>query len=314
MSTSVLFDAPGPKARRRHRVVAITGGLLLLVLLALVGRALHANGEFAGAKWSPFADWGTWRYYLLLGIWNTIKAAAAAVVLAMIFGFVFGVGRLSRNVVIRWVSGAIVEFFRAVPVLIMMIFFFGVFAYNQVFPAAWNPFAAVVTALTLYNGSVIAELVRSGVFGLPKGQAEAGLSIGLTPGQTLRNIQLPQAITAMLPALVSQLVVILKDTALGTIITYPELLQQAQNLASARSNVIPALLVAAAVFIAINYLLTWLAARLEARINRRGHTAGAAIGRAPTVPGAPVDQAHAAALTPHEARHDAAHAGQQDRV
>ena len=308
MSGSVLFDVPGPRARRRNAIIAAVGSAILLLLVVLVIRALAHNGEFTAAKWNPFLEWSTWRFYLLTGIWNTLKAAIAAVVLAMIFGFVFGVGRLSQNTAIRWISGAVVEFFRAVPVLIMMIFFFGIYAYNGVFPAAWNPFAAVVTALTLYNGSVIAELVRSGVFGLPKGQAEAGLSVGLTPGQTLRAIQLPQAITAMLPALVSQLVVILKDTALGTIITYPELLQQAQNLASARSNVIPALLVAAALFISINYLLTWLAGRLEARINNRGHAAGGAIGRAPTVPGAPVDQAHASALTPREARANAAEA------
>ncbi|GAA1806886.1 amino acid ABC transporter permease [Nostocoides veronense] len=314
MSSSVLFDAPGPRGQRRNQIIAVIGGVLLLALAALVIRALYNNGEFTSAKWSPFGQWSTWRFYLLLGIWNTLKAAVAAVALAMAFGFVFGVGRLSQNRAIRWLSGAIVEFCRAVPVLIMMIFFFGIYAYNGVFPAAWNPFAAVVTALTLYNGAVIAELVRSGVFGLPKGQAEAGLSIGLTPSQTLVQIQLPQAITAMLPALVSQLVVILKDTALGTIITYPELLQQAQNLASARSNVIPALLVAAALFIGINYLLTLLAGRLEARINRRGHTAGAAIGRAPTVPGAPIDQGAAAAMTPHEARDAAAKAGPQDRV
>lgn len=314
MSASVLFDVPGPRARRRHRITAVVGSVLLLALLALVIRALARNGEFTAAKWSPFTEWPTWRFYLLDGIWNTLKAAVTAVVLAIAFGFAFGVGRLSHNTAIRWVCGALVEFFRAVPVLIMMIFFFGVYAYNGVFPAAWNPFAAVVTALTLYNGAVIAELVRSGVYGLPKGQSEAGLSIGLTSGQTLRAIQLPQAVTAMLPALVSQLVVILKDTALGTIITYPELLQQAQNLASARSNVIPSLLVAAAIFISINFLLTWLAGRLEARINRRGHTAAPAIVRAPTVPGAPIDQAHAAALTPHEAKSEARHAGPQDRV
>lgn len=297
MSASVLFDAPGPKARARHRIVAIAGGLLTLLLAVLIVRALARNGEFAGAKWSPFLEWSTWRYYLLIGLWNTIKGAAISVVLALAFGFVFGVGRLSEVRPIRWVSGAIVEFFRAVPVLIMMIFFFGVYAYNQVFPAAINPLAAVVTALTLYNGSVIAELVRSGVYGLPAGQREAGLSIGLTGPQALRSILLPQAVTAMLPALVSQLVVILKDTALGTIITYPELLQQGQNLASSKSNVIPTLLVVAAIFIAINYLLSWLAGRLEARINRRGHTAGVAVGRAPTIPGASVEADHGQPLT-----------------
>lgn len=125
---------------------------------------------------------------------------------------------------------------------------------------------------------------------LPSGQAEAGLSVGLSPGQVLRSIQIPQAVTAMLPALVSQLVVILKDTALGTVITYPELLQQGQNLSSLHSNVFAALVVVAFVFIAVNWGLTSLAAYLERRINRRGRTAGDAIAAAPTVVGAEADK------------------------
>lgn len=286
MSASVLFDSPGPKARARYRIIAVIGGLIVLGLLLLAVLRLADAGQLTAEKWSPFAHWDVWRYYLLIGLWATLKAAALSVIGALIFGVVFGLGRLSDNRVIRWISGAVVEFFRAVPVLIMMIFFFGVYARGQVFAASQNPFAAVVTALTLYNGSVIAELVRSGVYGLPKGQREAGLSVGLTNSETLRTILLPQAVTAMLPALVGQLVVILKDSALGAIITYPELLQQAQNLGSARSNPLPAFVVAALIFIAINFLLTTAAGRLERRINRRGHTAGGAIGKAPTVPGA----------------------------
>lgn len=270
MSSSVLFDAPGPRARARHRLIAVGGGIVLAGLLAYVLVALGRNGELTAAKWSPFLEWSTWRYYLLLGLANTLKAAALSIVLALVFGIVFGVGRLSDNRSIRWVSGLVVEFFRSVPVLIMMIFFFGVYANNQVFSAETNPFAAVVTGLTLYNGSVIAELVRSGVHSLPKGQAEAGLSVGLTRGQTMRAIQLPQALTAMLPALVSQLVVITKDTALGYIITFPELLQQANNLASLNSNVIPAFVVVGLMFIVLNNLLTWVAGKVEARVNRRG--------------------------------------------
>ena len=160
------------------------------------------------------------------------------------FGLVFGMGRLSRLRAVRWVSGAVVEFFRSVPVLLMMIFFFfGWFSRIDWMPNELAPLAGVVLALTLYNGSVIAELVRSGVYSLPKGQAEAGLSIGLSPGQTLRSIQLPQALTAMLPALVGQLVVVLKDTALGTIILYPELLTAAKTLGSAYANTVPAYIV-----------------------------------------------------------------------
>lgn len=285
--TSVLYDAPGPKARRLQRIATVIGACVLLGVIALGVRALHVNGDLDAAKWQGFATASDWRFYLLPGIVKTLQAAAMSVALALAFGFVLGAGRLSGIRAVRWVSGVVVEFFRAVPVLIMMIFFFGIYAFNGVFDAQTNPFAAVVTALMLYNGSVIAELLRSGVHSLPAGQAEAGSSVGLTRGQVLRSIQLPQAVTAMLPALVSQLVVINKDTALGYIITYPELLQQSNNLASARSNVIPALLVAAVLFILINSLLAWTAGRLEARLARRGQraatgpTAGAEAGAVP---------------------------------
>lgn len=291
MSTqTVLFDNPGPRARMRYRIIAALGLLVAAALAWVVVGKLNEYEEFSGAKWSPMATWETWRYYLLIGLWNTVKAAALSVVGASIFGFVFGAGRLSGNRVVRWVSGAVVEFFRAIPVLIMMIFFFGIYAYNGVFSADLNPLAAVVTALTLYNGSVMAELLRSGVHSLPSGQSEAGLSVGLAPGQVLRSIQIPQAVTAMLPALVSQLVVILKDTALGTVITYPELLQQGQNLSSLHSNIFAALVVVAIVFIIVNWTLTSLAGLLERRLNRRGRTAGDAVAAAPTVVGAEADK------------------------
>jgi glutamate transport system permease protein len=136
----------------------------------------------------------------------------------------------------------------------------------------------VVTGLTLYNGSVIAELVRSGVTTLPKGQSEAGLSIGLTPGQVLRSIQLPQALTAMLPALIGQFVVILKDSALGYQVTYLELLTWSKTLGSAFSNTVPAYLVCALLFILMNYSLTALASRVQRALSRRGRAIVQAVG------------------------------------
>lgn len=286
MSASVLFDNPGPKARRRYLIIAILGVVMAVSIAWLVVGKLNEFDEFSGAKWSPMTTWSTWRYYLLIGLWNTIKAAGLSVLGASVFGFVFGTGRLSQSWVVRLVSGAVVEFFRAIPVLIMMIFFFGIYAYNGVFSAEVNPLAAVVTALTLYNGAVIAELLRSGVHSLPSGQREAGLSVGLSPRQVLRSIQIPQAVTAMLPALVSQLVVILKDTALGTVITYPDLLQQGQNLSSLHSNIFAVLMVVALIYIAVNWTLTSLAGVLERRINHRGHTSGDAIPTAPVAAGA----------------------------
>ena len=285
MSASVLFDNPGPKARARYRIIAVLGIVVAVAIAWLVVSKLNESNEFSGAKWSPMATWSTWRYYLLIGLLNTIKAAVLSVIGASVFGFVFGTGRLSQNRLVRLVSGAVVEFFRAIPVLIMMIFFFGIYAYNGVFSAEVNPLAAVVTALTLYNGAVMAELLRSGVHSLPAGQREAGLSVGLSPTQVLRSIQMPQAVTAMLPALVSQLVVILKDTALGTVITYPDLLQQGQNLSSLHSNVFAALVVVALIYITVNWALTSMAGLLERRINRRGRTSAEAIPLAPVAAG-----------------------------
>lgn len=284
---SVLFDAPGPKARRRHAILAAVGAVLALVALYVVFRKMQAANQLQGYMWEPFfTDRSVWRDYLLKGLWGTIKAALISIVLAGIFGLVFGVGRLSTIAPVRWVSGVVVEFFRSVPVLIMMIFAFGVYTRNGIFANDINPLAAVVTALTLYNGAVMAELVRSGVHALPKGQGEAGLAIGLTTGQVLRSIQLPQALTAMLPALIGQFVTVLKDSALGTAITYTELLTWSKTLGSAFTNTVPAYIVAAILFITMNYLLSRLAVTVEKRLNRRGKTAGGAHTNA--VPGAPL--------------------------
>ncbi|MGW5238197.1 amino acid ABC transporter permease [Monashia sp. NPDC004114] len=267
---TVLFDAPGPKARRRYALLTVAGLVLALVTIGLVLWKLQAQGQLDPATWKTLLNPDVWKDYVVPGLINTLKAAAVSIVAAIAFGILFGMGRLSHIAAVRWVCGVIVEFFRAVPVLLMMYFLFQLFAYNNVFASNLNSFFAVVISLTLYNGSVIAELVRSGVHSLPSGQREAGLSIGLTPGQTLRLIQLPQALTAMLPALVGQLVVILKDSALGTAITYPELLQNMRDMGTAYGAVIPAYVLAAVIFILLNYGLTLLAGRVERRLSRRG--------------------------------------------
>jgi len=270
VSAGLLFDAPGPKARARYRVLTVIGIVLALGAAYWVVRTFASKDQLTADKWKPFLTADAWSQYLLIGLWHTIEAALVSIALASVFGLLLGVGRLSENTPIRWLSSTVVEVFRSVPVLIMMIFAFGAYTSYGVFRDDLNPLAAVVTGLTLYNGSVIAELVRSGVHGLPKGQREAGVSIGLTAAQTMRAILLPQAITAMLPAFIGQLVVILKDSALGTIITYDELLSWSRSLGSAYANTIPAYIVAALLFIAINFSLTLLARKVQERLSRRG--------------------------------------------
>lgn len=178
---TVLFDAPGPRARQRHLILTIAGVALLAAILWVVLGKLAEKGQLVWSLWAPFLTPSAWLNYLIPGLIATATAAAVSVLLAGVFGLLFGMGRLSGNGYVRAACGVVVEFFRAVPVLIMMIFAF--FALQQLhwFRNDVNPLMAVVTALTLYNGSVIAELVRSGVNALPKGQGEAGLSIGLTP-------------------------------------------------------------------------------------------------------------------------------------
>lgn len=271
--STVLYDAPGPRAVVRDRVTSVVAVVVLVAIVWVVVARLQAKDQLTAAKWKPFTTADLWETYILPGIQGTLTAAALSIVLALVLGVLLGVGRLSNNRALRWISGTFVEFFRAVPVLIMMIFSYFLYALYDVFPAKQLALAGVVTGLTLYNGAVIAEIVRAGVNALPRGQSEAASALGLSPGQTMRVVLLPQAITAMLPALISQLVVVLKDTAIGYQITFLEMVRQGTIIGSQYSNYIPALAVIAVLMIAVNIALSWLAVRVEARLRRRSRTA-----------------------------------------
>ncbi len=269
---SVLFDAPGPRARvRNHVISAITAVVVLLVAWVVYSR-LNSSGQLTAAKWEPFLTPDLWRTYVLPGVRGTLTAAAVSIVFALALGFVLGVGRMSTHTGIRWASSVFVEFFRAVPVLIMMIFAYFLYAFYDVFPSQYLALAGVITGLTLYNGAVIAEIVRAGVNALPRGQGEASSALGLTSGQTMRAILLPQAVTSMLPVLISQLVVVLKDTAIGYQITFVEMVRQGTVVGSSYGNYIPALIVIALLMISVNFALSMFATWLEKRMrkSRRG--------------------------------------------
>uniref|UniRef100_A0A5Q5BJ43 Amino acid ABC transporter membrane protein 2, PAAT family n=2 Tax=unclassified Mycobacterium TaxID=2642494 RepID=A0A5Q5BJ43_MYCSS len=268
MSGTVLFDAPGPRARRRNIVITLITLAITALIVWVVYSRLDAKGQLTAAKWEPFLTPNLWTTYVLPGVQGTLTAAAVSIVLALILGFGLGVGRLSVITPIRWVCAVIVEFFRAVPVLIMMIFAYFLYAFYDVFPSKHLALAGVITGLTLYNGAVIAEIVRAGVKALPRGQAEAASALGLRWGQTQRSILLPQAVTSMLPVLVSQLVVVLKDTAIGYQITFVEMVRQGTVVGSSYGNYIPALIVIAVLMISVNFALSALATKLERRMRR----------------------------------------------
>ncbi|MGV0749964.1 amino acid ABC transporter permease [Mycolicibacter heraklionensis] len=269
---TVLFDTPGPRARARYHAMSVATVLVAGLLGWVIYSRLSAKGQLTAEKWTPFLTADLWRTYVLPGVMGTLTAAVWSIGLALILGVSLGVGRLSQIKPVRWSCAVTVEFFRAIPVLIMMIFAYFIYGLLNVFPPQQIALAGVVTGLTLYNGAVIAEIVRAGVRALPGGQSEAAAALGLGWGSSMRLVLLPQAVTAMLPVLVSQLVVVLKDTAIGYQITFVEMVRQGTVVGSQYSNYLPALLVIAALMITGNLVLSAGAIRLERRLRRARHS------------------------------------------
>ncbi len=284
--TAVLYDVPGPRARRRVFIGSVIGGLVLLGIAAAVIAKLAAEGQFSEAYWRPFTEPGIQKA-ILRGLGATLRAAVFAIILALIFGVIFCGARLSNRAVIRIPAVAVIEFFRAVPLLLLILFLYLGFGsefgklgnqLDDVLPASVASFlgtdqlavlAPLVLALMLYNGSVLAEVFRAGILAIPRGQSEAAYAIGLRKSQVMRIILVPQAVKIMLPAIVSQCVVALKDTSLGFIIAYRELIRVGQGIYNANFNIIPTALVIAVIYISLNMAVSALATYLEQRQARR---------------------------------------------
>ncbi|HKE69798.1 MAG TPA: ABC transporter permease subunit [Nocardioidaceae bacterium] len=265
MSSSVLYDAPGPRAKRRHAVYSVVGGAAILALLGYLFWRLWDAEQITPEKWEFLQDPDIVND-LLEGLRVTLSLAAAAIVLAVAFGAVFAAGRLSDHWFIRLPCIAVVEVFRAIPVLLMILFL------NFTYSAQLGDYWSIVLALMVYNGSVLAEVFRAGILAVPKGQSEAGLAIGLRKAQVTRLILAPQAISTMLPAIISQCVVALKDTALGYAIGSSDITDRAKLIFTSPfyNNPIAVALMLMAVFVTINYTLSLIARLLEARTRRRG--------------------------------------------
>jgi len=277
--TSVLYDTPGPRAKRRNVIFSGVFFVLLALLLWWIWQAMDDKGQLAWKLWDPFTTSQAWTTYLLPGLGNTLKAAAISMVIALPLGAVFGIARLSDHRWVRGAAGVVVEFFRSIPVLLLMLFASQLYVQSTDISSEDRPLYAVVTGLVLYNASVLAEIVRAGILALPKGQTEAAYAIGLRKGQTMTSILLPQAVTAMLPAIVSQLVVIVKDTALGGVmIGYTELLNARSTFAANYADVIQSFIGVAVIFVVVNFLLTSFASWLERRLRRSKRSTGTVLG------------------------------------
>lgn len=270
VESSALYDVPGPKALARHRLYGLLALLAIAAVLGWVVYMLFHTQQFTYEKWMPFEYKGV-QELLLRGLANTLKAFGWTVLFALPFGALFAAGRLSDHRAVRWVSTVVVEFFRAMPLLVMIFFIFVALKVE--------PMWALVAGLTLYNGSVLAEVFRAGVLAVPKGQKEAAYALGLRKTQVMAYVLVPQANRAMLPAIVSQLVVALKDTSLGFLITYEEFLHAGKLIATNLDYdlpFIPVVMVIAPVYIGMCLLLSWFARWLERRGRRSPKVKGGA--------------------------------------
>ncbi|SDH21571.1 amino acid ABC transporter permease [Agrococcus jejuensis] len=281
--SSVLYDVPGPRAIARNRILAVVTIAIVGAFVGFILWRMAVTGQFSYDKWYIFTYSTVWQR-VIDGLVQTLAAFVAAAIGSLILGFILAVGKLSDHAVIRVPVTVVVEVMRAIPVLIfMMLLYYGM----PTIGIRMEPYFAVVIALIAYNGSVLAEVIRAGVESLPNGQKEAGYAIGLRKTGVLRLILMPQAIRAMLPVIIAQLVVTLKDTALGSIITYQELLYVAKLLgtqATYGSPIIQSAIVIAVVYIAMCLLLSWVATIVERRISK-GPKAGAAPKRGKMVGG-----------------------------
>ncbi|MEI4272668.1 amino acid ABC transporter permease [Klenkia sp. LSe6-5] len=279
MSAPVLFDLPGPKAMARIRIGTGVGILLVLALLAFVLVRLNGNGQLDPARWAILFDPNSGVPQALgEALVRTLRVAAVAMVAATVLGVLLAVGRLSDHRWVRIPVTTVIEFFRAIPLLVVI---FALYFVLPAFGPDLSAFAALGLGLTLYNMAVLAEIFRAGILSVDKGQREAAYALGMRKTQVMTLVLLPQATRRMLPVLIAQIVVLLKDTSLGFIIGYFELLRQARSLVEflnfnfGNIYTLQIYVGAGLLYILINVLLSQVAKLVEKRTRSSAKASGA---------------------------------------
>jgi len=261
----VLFDEPGPAGRRRIRIVTVVTVLVIAAVIALAVKRFADSGQLAAERWTTFGQLSYVRF-LWEGLKGTLIAAGVSALISFPAGALLGLMRISVHRPVRWVAGVYVELFRAIPLLLLIYaFLLGLPRFGINLPIFWK----LVVPIVMVNSAVLAELVRAGIGAVDPGQFQAGEAIGLRRGQVLRLIVLPQALRLIVPTLVTQLTTLLKDTTLGYVVSYPELMKQGNNLTVYTHLLIQTFLIIAIIYVLINFALSQLAHALDRRLGRR---------------------------------------------
>lgn len=267
-----LFDEPGPRTLRLIRVTTVVSVAAIIALVAWAVHIFGENGQLAADRWDEFTTWPTWRY-LVRGFSGTLRGAVGAAAIALPLGVVLALGRLSENRPVRWLCVAVIEFFRAMPLLLLVYIFFFALPRYGINPAL---FWQLVVPIGLCSGATLAEVFRAGILALPAGQTEAAYAVGMTRGQAMRLVVLPQAIRLVLPGLLAQVVVLLKDTTLGYVVSYSELQFSAKVLVASTGHLVQTYLLVTALYILINLAISKAADAWDRRSRRAYARAGAA--------------------------------------
>jgi His/Glu/Gln/Arg/opine family amino acid ABC transporter permease subunit len=271
--------------------LAVALGLAALAYRAYAPGAIGQRVDRMQARWSVFADWHIWRA-LGRGLAVTLELALVSIALSLVFAVVLALLRLAPHprmraplpgaAVVARVTTVLVEIVRSSPLFMLIIYTFIALPKLGV---DLSPFWAGVMALTLYTSCVTSEIVRAGILSLESGQFDAALSLGLGYFGRVRFVVLPQALRRMVPAIVSQLVTLIKDTSLVSFITVYELTRLGQGIQQQENNPIETSLVLMGIYFVVNFSLSQLSARLELRPGRVGRArAPAALGAEDQVP------------------------------
>jgi len=265
--TNALYDALGPRGKRKALLGSIVSAIILVAAAVWVLVQLAAQGQLDGALWAVLVN-GNFLVLLMGGLLGTLAAAGMAVLLSLLVGIVLAMARLSLRRWLRVVTRWWIELFRGMPPLLLIFF---IYLGAPALGADVSPYWALVLGLMLYNSSVMGEIFRAGILSLPKGQSEAAYSIGMRRGATMRLILLPQAVRSMLPALLNQVITLLKETSLGFIIGYVELLRDGRTAVEFLGGQysLPVYTGIAVIYIGMNLLIAWLARRLTRKRQSR---------------------------------------------
>lgn len=257
-----LYEAPGPRARRLMVAGTVVTGILVIIGIGLVIRQFYVTGQLAPRYWTFLAQPTTWRY-LLQGFRGTVSVALTAGVLSLLLGLVLMLGRTSGIRPLSALCRVVTDFFRGVPSLLLIYFFFlAVPQYGIKLSSFWM----ITLPVMLAASGVLAEVLRAGVNAVPRGQVEAAMSLGMRRGRIMFKIVLPQAVRFVIPSLISQLVVVVKDTTVAYVVSYPDLMQNARVLITNYDALVSMYFTVAIVYILLNYAINKLSGFVAERM------------------------------------------------